>query len=112
MIVEGHISRDFLSVLREAGTPILWECQSVEDAVKHGYHPNEFREGTETTLASIHVGVDLELFFLDLFKREIDTPMYSIVGRLKQYDLKKLLPLMALCNNKAIREFAANKLSE
>ena len=100
MFVEGLIHKDYLDILIEWGHEPEWIIDNTEEAAKKGYDGYGFNPNTSTgeyVITRIWVDMDLEDFF----------PPENMI----QED-RTLLGLMAVSNNKKLREFAGKELKK
>jgi hypothetical protein len=112
MFVEGYIDRGFLTVVTEAGFDVVWKCDSPEEAKAHGY--DELPTNDTDTIARIFFDEDIEDYLLPILLNSIEQEHLAIdmgVANTKLKTLRqKLLPLMAVCANEKMRDYAIQQL--
>jgi hypothetical protein len=101
MFIEGYIDREFLRIITEAGFDVVWQCETQDDVRKHGYEDAADRDGiddlSKETIARIFIDQDTEDSLMPMLISHIDSD---------PSDRMKLLPLMAVCGNERMKNFA------
>jgi anaerobic selenocysteine-containing dehydrogenase len=104
MFVEGYIDREFLRIITEAGFDVIWKCETQDDVRKHGYEDAADRDGidiSKETIARIFIDADMEDYLMPTLTADL------AVG---EADRQKLLPLMVVCGNERMRDYAEQEL--
>jgi len=113
VFIEGHIDREFLRILREAGFDIVWECKSRADALRHGYAQYSWDKKEKDTLARIFIDEDIEDHFMPLLVQELSGPVSSSGAITRRQEIRRhLLPLMIVCENERLRNYAVQELKK
>jgi len=116
MFVEGYIDKEFLRILKEAGFDIVWECKTRNDLIKHGYDIAAEKDGinlTKETVARIFLDGDMEETLMPILIADFDSEKYSEESGAKTRSegvRRKLLPMMAVCGNERMRDYAIQEL--
>jgi hypothetical protein len=104
MFVEGYIDKEFLRVIKEAGFDVVWECKTRNDLIKHGYDTAAEKDGidlTEKTVVRIFIEADMEDYLMPILTT--DLAVWAA-------DRQTLLPLMAVCGNERMKNYAVQEL--
>jgi hypothetical protein len=97
MFVEGKIDHEFLRILKEASFDVVWECKSKADAVRHGYSKEDYDKSDSDTIARFFIDSDIEEYLMPILITDLEE---AAADRLH------LLPLMAVCGNDRMRNWA------
>lgn len=96
MFVEGIIDKEYFDMIAEAGYDIVWVCKSTKDAKEHDYDLS-YTELKEKGQVLIRI-------FLDMDIEDVITP--QAIAR----EDKKLLGIMAVSENKLLKDYAIKQL--
>jgi hypothetical protein len=114
MFIEGYINREFLRILTEAGFDVIWKCETPNDLIKYGWITATEKDGidlTKETVVRIFISSDMEDYLMPILIADMGAYGTPPSEKSRQSGLrKKLLPLMAVCGNERMKNYAIHEL--
>lgn len=97
MFIEGWVNKEYLRIMKEAGYDIVWVAKTPKQAAQHGYKEQAW-PFNDSVIARIFLDQDIEHDILPWMMAETQK--------------EKMLPLMAVSSNTALREYATKELAK